>query len=223
MIRRPRRELVEGEVEDITVTTTRPRSAASAQDLRAADFELRPHATDQEILNSVAGLVAAQHQGGGKASQYLIRGFDADHGTDFALSVDGLPVNMVTHGHGQGYADANFVIPETIDRLELYKGPYFADLGDFATAGALKMITRDSFEENFAKAEGGSFADHRYVVGVSPRLGNVQTLMAAEAHFADGPFDHPQNMARYNVFGKASFSPIPKGTLGSSFSVYAYD
>src|SRR5262245_33395801 len=99
-------------------------TAASSDEIRARDFETRPHETMQEILNNVPGLIVRQHQGGGKATQYLIRGFNADHGTDFAVTVDGLPVNLVTHAHGQGYADLNFVIPETLERLQLWKGPY---------------------------------------------------------------------------------------------------
>ncbi|HYD50478.1 MAG TPA: Plug domain-containing protein, partial [Terriglobales bacterium] len=212
----------ETSLEEVTVTAKRPRSAASEQKIRATDYELRPHTTTMEILNNVPGLVVVQHQGGGKAPQYLIRGFDADHGTDFAVHVDGIPVNMVTHGHGQGYADTNFVIPESIDRLELYKGPYFAHLGDFATAGALAMITREEFDEHFVRAEGGSFGTHRYVAGASPRLGPIKTLLAAEAYFSDGPFEDPQNFSRYNLLAKATY-PTASGSLSASLSIFASD
>ena len=140
---------------EVVVEASKPLSAASSDEIRARDFELRPHGTLQEILNNVPGLVVAQHQGGGKAAQWLIRGFDADHGTDIAVSVDELPINLVTHGHGQGYADANPIIPEVVERLQLRKGPYFADVGDFGTAGALNFVTRDHFKENFLLAEGG--------------------------------------------------------------------
>ncbi len=89
-----------------------------------------------------------QHSGGGKANQYFLRGFDADHGTDVALSIDGIPINMVSHAHGQGYSDTNFIIPETVERVEITKGPYFAGQGDFATAGAVNLVTCDDFEHS---------------------------------------------------------------------------
>ncbi len=108
-------------LQEFTVTRRRPTSAASSETIRARDYELRPHTTTQEILNNVPGLVVAQHQGGGKAPQYFLRGFDADHGTDVAVFVDGLPVNLVSHAHGQGYADLNFVMENSVQAL----GGYF--------------------------------------------------------------------------------------------------
>ncbi len=207
-------------LDEVVVEAARPRSAASSDEIRAADYGLRPHATTQEILNNVPGVVVAQHQGGGKATQYLVRGFDADHGTDFAVFVDQLPVNLPSHAHGQGYADLNFLIPETVERLQLYKGPYFAQLGDFANAGALNMVTKDEFAENFALAEGGSFATQRYVIGASPRLGNVKTLLAAQIYATDGPFDSPENYLRYNGFGKFTLEPTPESRLAVSLGLY---
>lgn len=198
-------------------------SAASADEIRAQDYALRPHATTQEILNNVPGVVVAQHQGGGKATQYLVRGFDADHGTDFAVFVDELPVNLVSHAHGQGYADLNFVIPETVERLQVYKGPYFAQFGDFSSAGALNVMTRDEVEENFALAEGGSFETHRYVVVASPPLRGARSLVAAQALFSNGPFDDPQRYARYNVFHKLTLEPDRDRRLTISSDVYAGD
>src|SRR5690606_15944521 len=99
------------------------------------DTELRPIKTSQDILRMIPGLVTAQHAGGGKAEQIFLRGFDIDHGTDIALTVDGMPVNMVSHAHGQGYADLHFVIPEVIGQVAFNKGPYYAEIGDFNTAG----------------------------------------------------------------------------------------
>ncbi|MBI3770480.1 MAG: TonB-dependent receptor [Deltaproteobacteria bacterium] len=208
-------------LEEVIVEAKRPLSAASSDEIRAKDYELRPHATTQEILSNVPGLIVAQHQGGGKATQYLIRGFDADHGTDFAVFVDDLPVNLPTHAHGQGYADLNFLIPETVDRLQLYKGPYFAQLGDFANAGALNIVTKDEFAENFVLAQGGSFATQRYVVGASPKLGNVKTLLAAQAYFTDGPFDDPERYSRYNAFAKFTLDPTAESKLALSIGAYA--
>ena len=207
----------------MVVEAERPLTAASSDVIRTRDYALRPHSTTQEILNNVPGLLVVQHAGGGKAVQYFLRGFDIDHGTDFALFTDGIPVNMVTHAHGQGYADINYLIPETVDTIQLFKGPYFVELGDFATAGALKFTTKDEFGENFALAEGGSFDTQRYVLGGSVPLSWAKTLLAAEAYFTNGPFDNPEHYARYNVFGKLTFSPFVDQRLSFLGSVYSGD
>src|SRR5579872_6475449 len=130
--------------EEVTVSAERTYSAASDAEFRAADFSLRPRNSAQDILRIVPGLVIAQHAGGGKAEQIFLRGFDCDHGTDVNISVDDAPVNMVSHGHGQGYADLHFVIPETIQQVDVVKGPYFARYGDLATAGVVSFSTKDS-------------------------------------------------------------------------------
>ena len=119
------------------VTVNQPRDLnQSLAAITHIDQTLRPINSAQDLLRLVPGLFIAQHAGGGKAEQIFLRGFDADHGTDFAVSVDGMPVNMVSQAHGQGYADFHFVIPETVEQLKVYKGPYTARFGDFATAGA---------------------------------------------------------------------------------------
>ncbi len=209
--------------EEFVVEEDQPLSAASSQVIHTDDYALRPHSTTQEILNHVPGLVVIQHQGGGKAVQYLIRGFDADHGTDFALFTDGIPVNMVTHAHGQGYADINYLIPETVRDLQLYKGPYFVELGDFSLAGALKIETKDEFQQNFALAEGGSFDTQRYVLGGSVPLSWAKTLLAAEVYNTNGPFENPQHYWRYNVFAKLTAEPTADYRLSLLASVYAGD
>ncbi len=206
---------------EVVVEARQPRSAASSDEIGARTFELRPHATLQEILNNVPGVVVRQHQGGGKAAQYLVRGFNADHGTDFLVTVDGLPVNLVTHAHGQGYADANFVIPETIETLQVRKGPYFPELGDLAVAGALNLVTKAELDEDFVRAEGGSFDRQRYVLGWSPRLGAVKTLLAGQAYASNGPFLHAERFARYNGFARFTLEPTPDAKLWASGTVYA--
>ena len=113
------------------------------QTISDLDIHLRPINNSQEILRSVPGLFIGQHAGGGKAEQLFIRGFDVDHGTDVNISVDGMPVNMVSHAHGQGYADLHFVIPEFIDKVNFDKGSYFAEKGNFTTAGFVDFKTKD--------------------------------------------------------------------------------
>ena len=125
------------------------------------DIEMRGVANAQEVMRMVPGLFIGQHQGGGKAEQIFLRGFDADHGTDINVQEDGMPVNMVSHAHGQGYADSHFIIPETIERASFNKGPYEAQKGDFATAGYLEFHTWDAIRENMITVEGGQFGTLR--------------------------------------------------------------
>ncbi len=210
-------------LEEFTVMERRPSSAASSETIRARDYELRPHTTTQEILNNIPGLVVAQHQGGGKATQYFLRGFDADHGTDVAVFVDGLPVNLVSHAHGQGYADLNFLIPEIVQRIELYKGPYFIEYGDLANAGAVNIVTKDDVAENSVSALGGYFNTTRYSAAVSPRLGPVKTLLATEVYYSDGPFIGLARYGRYNLFSKFTWEPTPESKLSFWASHYGGD
>ncbi len=205
---------------EVVVAAKKPQPAASSSEVRARDLELRPHSTTQEILNDLPGIVVAQHQGGGKAPQWFVRGFDADHGTDVAVFIDDLPINLRTHAHGQGYADLNPLIPEVLDAVEVHKGPYLAEYGDFATAGALNFVTRDQFAQSFVLAEGGSFDAMRYVGGGSHDFGFLKTLVAGQAYFADGPFDHPQDFQRYNLYVKVSAAPSPTSKLWLATSIY---
>ena len=120
-----------------------------------AQLETRPVLRTGELLETVPGLVVTQHSGDGKANQYFLRGFNLDHGTDLATSVDGIPVNMHTHGHGQGYTDINFVIPELLDRIEYKKGTYYADEGNFSAAGAVDLKYRNSLDDTVLVAHAG--------------------------------------------------------------------
>lgn len=195
---------------EITVRARPPMTAASSDVVSARDLGARPVRTPSDLLRIVPGLVTGNHAGGGKAEQIFLRGFDADHGTDVAIFVDGVPVNMRSHAHGQGYADMHFVIPELVERVEVRKGPYFADIGDFGVAGAARFRLRDTVEEpmGFAQASGGSFHTQRYVVAGSPtKDGPLKTLVAAEAYFTDGPFDDEQNLERYNALAKVTWEP----------------
>ena len=190
----------------MTVTAPPPVSSSSEQIIPGRDFELRPQGRPADVLRLVPGLIINQHQGGGKAEQYLIRGFDADHGTDLAIFVDGLPVNLRSHAHGQGYADLHFLIPETVKAVDVLKGPYFPEYGDFDTAAAVAFITRDYVDENTVEVAGGSFNTQRYLALLSPTRDALKTFVAVEGYRSDGPFEHPNGYVRFNVFAKASAS-----------------
>ncbi len=188
---------------EVYVWGQQPTSAATEQTIRSKDLELRPSSTPSDILRLVPGLVIAQHAGGGKANQIFLRGFDADHGTDVAIFVDGIPVNMVTHGHGQGYADLHWLIPETVDRVEVFKGPYFVQFGNFATAGAVNIITKRRDKDSTLTLIGGSYNTQRYVGILSPPEGTALTpYLAFEGYYNDGPFQSENNYNRYNLFTK---------------------
>jgi outer membrane cobalamin receptor len=167
------------------------------------DIHLRPINNSQEVLRMVPGLFIGQHAGGGKAEQIFLRGFDLDHGTDINIVADGIPVNMVSHAHGQGYADLHFIIPELIDKVNFNKGPYFADKGNFTTAGYVDFKTKNHLENNFVKAEGGQFSTLRGVTGINlmrPTFDKINQSLycAAEGLFTKGYFDSPQNFTRLN-------------------------
>lgn len=171
------------------------------------DLVTSPVNSSQEILQKVPGLFIGQHAGGGKAEQIFLRGFDIDHGTDIAIQVDGMPVNMVSHAHGQGYADLHFVIPETVDKIDFGKGTYYASKGDFATAGYVDFGTKDQLENSSIAVEIGQFNTFR-TLGLFDLLGKNKkqsAYLATEYILTDGPFDSPQNFNRINLFGKYSF------------------
>jgi len=188
---------------EVYVWGQQPTSAATEQTRWARDLELRPTNTPSDVLRLTPGLIIGQHHGGGKADQILFRGFDSDHGTDFAVFIDGIPVNMVSHAHGQGYADMHWLIPETIDRVEVYKGPYFAHLGDFATSGAMNIITKRRDKDSTITLSGGSYNTQRYVGIFSPPEGTIlRPYIAGEVYHSDGPFKSENNYIRYNILAK---------------------
>lgn len=168
------------------------------------DLQTAPVKSSQEILRKVPGLFIGQHAGGGKAEQIFLRGFDIDHGTDIAITVDGMPVNMVSHAHGQGYADLHFVIPETVDKIDFGKGSYYANKGDFATAGYVSFKTKEYLEKSFISAEVGQFNTLRTVgaFDLLDQKSRDKAYIATEYVLTDGPFDAPQNFKRINLLGK---------------------
>src|SRR5882724_50665 len=215
----PSRPVSDAILAPVIVTASPPVAASSELLIPGKDFELLPHGRPADVLRLVPGLIMSQHQGGGKAEQYMLRGFDADHGTDVALFVDGMPVNLRTHAHGQGYADLHFLIPETIKQVDAFKGPYYVEYGDFATAGAIDFVTLDTVPENLVEAAGGSFGTQRYLTLLSPTRDRIKTLFALEAYTSDGPFDRPQDYKRLNAFAKAS-ATLGDGVDGSIWASY---
>ena len=161
------------------------------------------------------GLIITQHSGEGKANQYFLRGFNLDHGTDLAISVDGMPVNMRTHGHGQGYADINFLIPELIKSVRVRKGPYFADEGDFSSAGAIHIdYRRQPDRKASTQSTVGSFGYRRLLAAKSLDVGAGKLLGAFEANTYDGPWVVPDEVRKFN--GLLRYS---QGDAGNGFSI----
>ncbi len=173
-------------------------AAASEMTISGEQLNARPAARVGEVLEAVPGLIVTQHSGEGKANQYFLRGFNLDHGTDLAISVDGMPVNMPTHGHGQGYADINFLIPELVQSVNVRKGPYFADQGDFASAGAVGIDYVSTLPKNIAEITVGSFGYRRGIAAGSTAVGEGALLAAVEANIYNGPWDVPDNVRKLN-------------------------
>jgi outer membrane cobalamin receptor len=203
----------EGPVE-VTVSGERTPKAASAVTVTGGELKVRPRLRPADIVETVPGLFAVQHAGGGKANQYFLRGFDIDHGTDLALFVDGVPVNMPSHGHGQGYADLHFVIPELVTALEGYKGPYYSQFGDFATAGAINMRLASSLPEGQASLTVGQFGILRGLAIVSRDITESWRLvLAGEAYGQSGPFENPEKLRRFNGLVRATHDLSPSSAM----------
>ncbi len=215
------------ELERILVTGERAYSTASSRSIRDFDLNVRPVSTAQDMLQLAPGLVIAQHAGGGKAEQIFLRGFDADHGTDVAISSDGIPVNMVSHGHGQGYADIHFAIPELVESIDVFKGPYFARFGNFSTAGAVQFQTKDKIDRNMLKFEGGEFNTQKFTgMFQVPTVGKHQNAyFAGQFYNTDGPVESDQDFQRLNLFGKfrTDLNETSKLSLSASSFSSAWD
>lgn len=153
-------------LKDVTITNNSTKFD-TYKTLTSLDLNMQPVKSAQDLLRLVPGLFIAQHMGGGKAEQIFLRGFDADHGTDVNISVDGIPVNMVSHAHGQGYADMHFLIPETVASYDFGKGPYYTDKGDFTTAGYVSYHTKAVLPQDMVKIEAGQFHTFRGVAMIN--------------------------------------------------------
>ena len=198
--------------------------AASEGAVGGLDLKVRPLLRTAELLEAVPGMIAVQHSGGGKANQYFLRGFNLDHGTDFSLLLDEVPMNLRTHGHGQGYLDVGGMIPETVNRIDYRKGPYRADAGDFSLVGMASASTADNFDRPFGSVSVGSFGYRRLVAGGSWEFGDATAdktdlLLAAETKRYDGPWQLPESLNHNSVHVKAT-RDTALGTLRASLSVY---
>jgi hypothetical protein len=182
----------------------------------AKELEDRPILRSGEVLETVPGLIITQHAGGGKANQYFLRGFNLDHGTDFAVFLDDMPLNLPSHAHGEGYADMNTVIPEFVRRVNFEKGPYYADVGNYGSAGAAHLEFYRTLPGNFFQVEGGMYGYGRAVIGVSHKLGSGALLAGGEAYHDDGPWTHPDDFSKFN--GIVSYS---RGDDANGFSITA--
>lgn len=183
------------------------------------DLKTNPVKSSQEILRKVPGLMIGQHAGGGKAEQIFLRGFDIDHGTDIAINVDGMPVNMVSHAHGQGYSDMHFIIPETIDNIDFAKGSYYANKGNFNTAGYVDIGTKKTIKNNLVSVEAGQFSTLR-ALAMTKILEEEHSsaYVASELMLSDGVFESPQNFNRLNVMGRYHFNNHQDQELNLSVS-----
>lgn len=201
--------LVELEPESIKLEQVSIRSSTvdNLSTLSKVDVNLRPAKSSQEILRIVPGLFISQHAGGGKAEQLFLRGFDIDHGTDIAINVDGIPVNMVSQAHGHGYADLHFLIPELINNVDFGKGPYYTDHGNFNTAGYVDFSTLNRLDKSRVQLEVGQYNTKRALAmidlfGESTRGQKQNAYLASEYMLTDGPFESKQHFNRINLFGK---------------------
>jgi outer membrane receptor protein involved in Fe transport len=178
--------------------------AASEGAVGGVDLTVRPILRTAELLEAVPGLIAAAHSGSGKANQYFLRGINLDHGTDLAAFIDDVPMNLRTHGHGQGYLDLNGMLPETVVQIDYRKGPYRADLGDFSLAGAALITTTNAYDRPFAQAEVGSFGYYRALTGGTFQAAGGSLTLVGQYRTSDGPWELPEDLQHWAGFGKYS-------------------
>ena len=202
-------ELV-GEVDSATIGT-----------VYSEQLELRPISRQGEVLEVVPGLIVTQHSGEGKANQYFLRGYNLDHGTDFATTIDGLPVNSRTHAHGQGYSDNSFLIPELVDSVEYRKGPYYADYGDFSAAGAADIRYKDKLDRGIVDLTGGAYSYGRALSANSFAIDGGNLLLALEGVHYDGPYDRNQNFNKGNLVARYSKHTADGGHFHVGLSGYS--
>ena len=190
-------------------------AASSSQGaVTAAQLATRPVMRSGEVLETVPGLIISQHSGEGKANQYYLRGFNLDHGTDFASSVAGVPVNAPTGAHAHGYSDISFLIPELVSGVQFKKGPYFADEGDFSAAGAANINYVNRLDRPLVNLSGGGQGWARFLGAVSPTVADGHLLAALEMNHTDGPWERPDDYRKVNTVLRYS-----RGTAQNGFSL----
>jgi outer membrane cobalamin receptor len=194
-------------------------NSASQGTTGASQLADRPILRSGEILETVPGVIITQHAGGGKANQYFLRGFNLDHGTDFAVFLDDMPLNLPSHAHGEGYADMNIVIPELVQRIDYEKGPYYADVGNYGSAGNAHLVFYQTLPQDFVTLEAGMYGFERAVFGASQKLGPGSILYGGEAYHDDGPWVNPDNYQKFN--GILTYSQGSE-TAGYSVTAHAY-
>jgi len=185
----------------------------------AKEIQDRPILRSGEVLETVPGLIITQHAGGGKANQYFLRGFNLDHGTDIAIFLDDMPLNLPSHAHGEGYSDMNTVIPEFVQRVNFEKGPYYANVGNFSSAANAHVEFFKTLPENFFKVEGGTHTYGRAVFGASQKLGLGNLLYGGEEYYYDGPWVYPDGFNKIN--GILTYSQGDE-INGASVTAHAY-
>ncbi|MBM4206612.1 MAG: TonB-dependent receptor [Gammaproteobacteria bacterium] len=197
------------QLEEITITERADSQvgiadSASQGNVGQAQIKYRPLTRPAEVLETVPGLIATQHSGEGKANQYFLRGFNLDHGTDFLTQIDGVPVNQLSHSHGQGWTDTNFLIPELVQTLDYKKGNHYAENGDFSSTGSANIKYFNALPEHIVKYTGGSFDYHRGLVAGSQELGGLNLLYAGETVHNNGPWDYGNQYWKFNGVLKLS-------------------
>ena len=208
----PGRSLGEAVVEGRAADLVGIADAASQGRVGQAEIEARPLQRVGEVLETVPGLIVTQHSGSGKANQFFLRGFNLDHGTDFSTSIEGVPFNLPTHAHGQGWLDLNSLVPELIEVIAFQKGPYHADRGDFSTAGSAQIQLARRLDTSIARAEGGTDEYGRVLLASSSRLGGGDLLLAANGQYYNGPWDNPENSGLFSGVAKFSHGTDARGT-----------
>ena len=193
------------ELEPVQVKESPPVDAASSNTYDSKQLELVPYRRTGDLLDVVPGLVVIEHAGGGKANQYYLRGIDADHGTDIAFYQEGVPINNVSHAHGQGFSDLNFIIPELVEAIDVRKGPYSIQDGDFATAGAVNFRLKDKLDTNQLSFEAGNFNTYRALLIGGTTGDKKGVYVGNEIYYTNGPFENPNKYLRYNLVLRGYF------------------
>ncbi|MEI7996368.1 MAG: HupE/UreJ family protein, partial [Methylococcaceae bacterium] len=214
------------ELDEMVVTAGRAKdligiaASASQGEVSQAQFEYRPLSRNGELLEVIPGVLATQHSGSGKANQYFLRGFNLDHGTDFTTYVDGIPMNLPTHAHGQGYMDVNSIIPELVKNIEYGKGPYYAEVGDFSAAGYSKIFSMDKLPKGILKFTAGQYDYYRTLIANSKQVGSGDLLYAGEFNFYNGVWQQPEDSKKFN--GLLRYT-LDKDNWGTSVFAKAYN